>query len=382
MLRIADSFKKSLHITIPLVLAVVIYMFINRFDIISNYVNVLSKALKPFVIGFFIAFLLKAPLNIIENKLYRKLNVSNGIKRTLAVLTVYGLVIIIIVLIVMLILPQIVYSVKSFATNAPQSIDKFTVFLKEQENTHPEFYKWLESIQIDYETIITWLKDTASNILPHILQFTTSLTTGLYNLIMGIIASIYMLATKERFSRQSKKIIYSILDIDVAEKIVGIFTFMNKTFTRYLIGVIIDSSILGCICALFMTIFRMPYVPLISFIIGCTNIIPVFGPFIGAIPGIIIIATVNPITAFWFAVLMLCLQQIDGNILYPRVLGDSIGISPFWVLFSVVTFGSVFGFSGMLLGVPTFTVIYRLTKEFVNNRLKRKNVDLTTIYKS
>lgn len=379
MENINNKFKKSLHITIPLILAVLIYMVIEHFDVVAKYIDIVNLATKPFIIGFFIAFLFCSPINFVEDKLLNKLRMSFNLKRTMSILIVYVFVILVVTLSCMLILPQIILSIKQFAHTAPNSIDKFLEFLKQQEQKYPDVYNYLESIEVDYETIMQWIKDLVINTLPHIVEFTTSITKGLYNVLMGLIASIYMLAKKEKFAEQGKKIIYAILDSKVAKKIIKTSRYSFNVFTRFLIGKLIDSIIIGILCAILMSIFKMPYVILISFIIGVTNIIPFFGPFIGAIPGIIIIFTVNPVTALWFAVLILALQQFDGNILGPKILGDSTGISAFWVFFAIIIFGNFFGFMGMLLGVPAFAVIYSLIKEYVNYRLKLKNIDASSI---
>jgi len=372
---IRQAFKKSLHITVPLILAVFTYMFVNYFSVISKYIHIVNSAMKPFIIGFFIAFLLCAPLNFFEKKYIDKLNITSGKRRALSIITVYTLTISAIVIILMLILPQIVESIRYFAQTAPDGLDKFILFVQEQGLKFPELYSSLQTIKIDYEVIMTWVKDTISNVVPHLLEMTGDITKGVYNILIGIIASIYMLATKEKFAYQARQVIFAILDGKVAKKVIEVGRYSSEIFTRFLIGKIIDSIIIGILCAILMTIFKMPYTILISFIIGVTNIIPFFGPFIGAIPGVIIILTVDPITACWFALLILGLQQFDGNILGPKILGDSTGLSSFWVFFAIIIFGNFYGFLGMLLGVPVFAVMYRLINEFVGYRLSQKNID-------
>ena len=214
--------------------------------------------------------------------------------------------------------------------------------------------------------------------LPLVFNVTKNLTTGLTNLVLGIIISVYFLVGKERFFAQIKKFLYALLPKDLVGRLIDITHTSNRIFSGFISGKILDSLIIGILCFVGMSIFRMPMAMLVSVIVGVTNIIPYFGPFIGAIPSALIVFLVDPIKALWFVVFVVCLQQFDGNILGPRILGDSIGMPAFWVVFSILLFGGYLGVLGMFIGVPTFAVIYSIFKLWTEGRLSRKNLPVDT----
>ncbi len=212
--------------------------------------------------------------------------------------------------------------------------------------------------------------------VPQILDATMALGSGLMNSIMAIIISIYMLMSKDTLARQAKKGLYALLDKDKADHVVEFASRSQRVFVGFINGKILDSAIIGFICYCFMYIFGFEYYSLISVVVGITNVIPFFGPFIGAIPSIVILLTVDPWQALWFAVWILALQQFDGNILGPRILGNSTGLSPMWVLLAIVIGGGMFGFTGMLVGVPTFAVLYSLVSDYFEKKLDEKGIDM------
>ena len=206
----------------------------------------------------------------------------------------------------------------------------------------------------------------------------TSTAAGLWNVVLGIIISIYILIDKEKFCALAKKISYAILPQRAADKTIEITHRSSDTFGKFLSGKILDSLIIGILTFVVLTIFKMPYTLLVSVIVGITNIIPFFGPFIGAIPSVIIILFVSPVKALWFLLIILVIQQIDGNIIGPKILGDSIGISAFWILFSILVAGKFLGLVGMVIGVPLFAVIYSIIKEVVESQLDKKGMKTKT----
>ena len=195
-----------------------------------------------------------------------------------------------------------------------------------------------------------------------------NLTTGITNFVLAIIISIYMLFDKEKFIKSIKTVLGAMMKESRKNAVVNIFADVNRIFSKFLIGKIIDSLIIGVLCTIGMVIFRLPFAPLVGFIVGVTNVIPYFGPFIGGAIGALIILVVNPVQMLWFLVFVLVLQQFDGNILGPKILGESIGISAFWIIFAIIIGGGLFGIVGMIVGVPVFAFIYA----FVRSLVKRK----------
>ena len=225
------------------------------------------------------------------------------------------------------------------------------------------------------------MKFVNTNLLPHINEVlkTVSLSVigvfkALWNLIIGFIISIYLLGSKEKFAGQAKKIVYAVFDRKAGNELVANFRFIHSTFIGFIGGKIIDSIIIGIICFVCTSIIGTPYSILVSVIIGVTNVIPFFGPWIGGIPSALLVLMVDPRQALYFGILIIFIQQFDGNILGPKILGDSTGLSSFWVIFSITIFGGFFGVLGMIVGVPIFAVFYAGVKSLVNRHLQKRNL--------
>ena len=215
----------------------------------------------------------------------------------------------------------------------------------------------------------TFLQNLASTLAPSVFDITRNVTTTLINLGMGIVVSVYLIGCKDKLIFQSKKLCYAYVPQKAVPKVMEIADLSNNIFGKFVYGKILDSMIVGVLCFIGMSILNIEYALLISVIIGITNIIPVFGPFLGAIPSIFILLMIDPFQAIWFTIFILALQQLDGNVIGPKILGNSIGISGFWIMASVIVGGGLFGFLGMLLAVPVFATFYVLFSRMVNNRL-------------
>ena len=226
--------------------------------------------------------------------------------------------------------------------------------------------------------ITNWVLQLVTNLLPIIGGIVMAFASSVWNIILGIIISVYLLVDKEKFFALGKKVVVALFNDKHANIILNLANRTNLTFGKFIGGKIIDSAIIGVLTFIILTIFKMPYSLLISVIIGITNIIPFFGPFIGAIPSAIIILFISPIKAVWFGVIILVIQQIDGNIIGPKILGDSIGISAFWILFAILVAGKLFGLVGMIIGVPMFALIYSIVKDVIEIRLSKKGLPTDT----
>ena len=234
------------------------------------------------------------------------------------------------------------------------------------------------------EKLISWTNSTA-DLIPNIERVVTGLYTGVINVIawlknvlIGVIVMLYLLNMKELLCAQAKKIVYGVFPVTVANNVIERFRFIHQVFGGFIIGKLIDSLIIGILTFMVMSFLQMPYTLLISVIIGVTNVIPFFGPFIGAIPSALLLLLVSPKQCIWFLVMILVIQQFDGNILGPKILGNTTGLSSFWVLFSILFFGGLLGPLGMIIGVPLFAVIYRLAADFIERNLKRKKLSEKT----
>ena len=246
-------------------------------------------------------------------------------------------------------------------------------------------------VAVAMEDLYAMLANFITNgLLPNIETIITGLTTSVisvvgaaFDLLIGLCAAIYMLASRDIFLAQSKKIVVALCKERTADNILRLGRRIHKVFSGFIIGKILDSLIIGVLCYLGMLILKLPHPALVATVVGVTNVIPFFGPFIGAIPSAFLILLVNPLQAVYFCLFVLALQQLDGNVIGPRILGDTIGISGFWVLVSITVAGGLFGFAGMVLGVPVFAVLYMLVTEFVNSKLKTKGKTTdTTVYQT
>ena len=234
------------------------------------------------------------------------------------------------------------------------------------------------------DMLMDWLRTDlmakANELMSNLTVGVLNIVSEIFNAVIGLIVSIYILFSKETFVRQSKKCVYAVLSARHANMVLHLTTKSNDIFGGFIIGKLIDSAIIGVLCFIGLTILKMPYVMLVSVIVGVTNVIPFFGPYIGAVPSTILIMLANPIQGVYFVIFVLLLQQFDGNILGPKILGNSTGLSAFWVIVAILLGGGLFGFVGMVMGVPTFAVLYYIVQMLMNSHLERKNLPTGSEY--
>ena len=282
-----------------------------------------------------------------------------------------------------LILPQLYSSLETIVNNSNTYINSASAWLQKVLEDMPEIEQYATEVFASVNTsLMDWIQTT---LLPELGSFVTSvsaglyyLLTGIYNLLIGIIVSVYILSDLEGFGASAKKMLYCLFSVENAQKIRRGLAFTDKTFVGFINGKLLDSAIIGLICYIGCAIMDMPYALLVSTIVGVTNVIPFFGPFIGAIPSGLIILMMDPWKCLIFLVFILVLQQVDGNIIGPKILGTSIGINGFWVLFSIILGAGLFGFWGMLLGVPVFVVIHALVSILMERKLKSSDLPWET----
>ena len=369
--------------------ALLFYFGVRSISVFRAAVAKLVGILAPFIWGLVICYLISPLMGGLEKhlflplsrRLYRKNKKNDGRKFARAMSVLFSEIILILVLmaLVYLILPQLLSSIQTLISNSGTYADNVTNWLDGLFKDYPELDNYLENIFGNFNTNVgNWLE---TKVLPQLGNVLTSVTSGVYgvaksvyNLIIGIIVSIYLLGDKEGYLASLKRLSYSVFSVETADRIRVGLDFVDKTFMGFLNGKLLDSLIIGIICYIVCTLLEMPYTLLVSMMVGVTNIIPFFGPLIGAIPSALIILMVNPTKCLIFVIFVIILQQIDGNIIGPRILGNSTGITGFWVMFSIILGGGLFGFWGLLLGVPVFVVIYTVANKLVVRKLQRSDL--------
>lgn len=375
------------YTTISVYSFIVICCSIIFFRILSetgSFINKLTEIigiLQPFTIGFVIAYLLNFILIFIENnmdKIDSLKNLKHSSKRGISIMLTYIFAIFMIYVFIQFVLPQLIDSVSGLVNDIPTYVNNASNLLNDIIKNTDLDSEYLDLALTKWNEFVNYVIKIATNFLPVLGNTVMTVAASIWNIVIGLIVSIYLLIDKEKFCALSKKITYAIFNREHAEIAVELAHRTNDTFGKFLSGKILDSAIIGVLTFLLLTIFNMPYKLLISVIIGITNIIPFFGPFFGAIPSAIIILFVDPGKVLWFLLLIFIIQQLDGNIIGPKILGDSIGISAFWILFSLLVTGKFLGIVGMIIGVPLFAIIYSIIKDVVEIKLSRKGLPVET----
>lgn len=361
-----------------LALASVFFFLLFRIDSLAGAVNRVMGILRPFVYGGVLAYILRTPCNFYERGLVRVLPKKlEKLAQTLAIVLTLASGVLVIYLLLCMILPQMMDSIFSIAAVTPDAAARALAWVETRLADAPEIEQYLETaIESVSQFLQNWIKSellpTLQGMVGGVVGTVTSVVTTLMNILIGLIVCVYALASRKTFARHGRAVICSIFKPKWAEHILEEIYFADRMFIGFFNGKILDSAIVGVLCYIFSLIFGFPNAMLISVIIGVTNIIPCFGPFIGAVPSALLILMIDPIKCLWFLLFILLLQQFDGNILGPRLLAGSIGLSGFWVLFSITLFGGLFGFVGILTGVPIFAVIYDIIRKLVVYGLEKR----------
>lgn len=369
-------------------LSLILFFLLYRIQGIGDAIQNLADILAPFVYGSVVAYLLRPLCNLYERFLVdclpkRMKKMANGLAVGLSLFT--G--ILVVYMLIIMIAPQLYHSVLSLWNSLPDKVNQFLVwaratFGEDEELLHlfndaynalySELDKWAENTLVPYVTNI--VSGVGSSVIK-ILLF-------LYNLLIGLIVSCYLLASRKKFARQGVLLVRSSLKPHWADLVLDEIAFIDRMFGGFIDGKLVDSAIMGLLCYVGCLIFKFPNPLLISAIVGITNIIPFFGPFIGGIPSTLLIMIEDPIKGLWFALFVLALQQLDGNVIGPAILGDRTGLSSFWVLFSIILFGDLWGIFGMVVAVPLFAVFYDTVKKLVRRGLfKKEKLELWEQYK-
>lgn len=375
--------KKGLIRTIFLytVAAIAIYWLFHETGTIFGILGYIYRICSPFIAGSVIAFILNVPMRALE-KLLGDIQ-SAAFRRALALLLTIVLISVVIAAVIILLVPQIKETSMTLANELPAFGERAVKWVVDFSDSHPQIVRWLvrnTSVEtLDMATVIqeaaTIIGDTTTKILNSTVNAVGSITSGIINAVIAVFFAIYALIRKDMLVHQCKKLLYSFLPERVCDQIVRIMRLTNSTFSNFISGQCLEALNLGLMFALVMLIFRMPYVPLVSVLVAVTALVPIVGAFVGCVMGAIFILVDNPMQALWFVVLFLVLQQIEDNLIYPRVVGNSIGLPTMWVLVAVTVGGSTMGVFGMLFMIPFFSVIYTLLREITGKRLEKKGID-------
>ena len=369
---------------------VLFYFSIDYMGDLVKAIRSLMGILSPFIWGLVISYLLVPSMMMYERKLFRplvasikkrrpKVKLSKKLPRVLALILAEIVMLLLIAALIYLIVPQVYDSISAIITNSPAYFESASKAIDNLLHDFPEIEMYATKVFGNItETLTKWATNT---LLPSMENIVTNITTGVfsvvkavYNIVIGMIVSIYILYNKEPFIAHYRKALYCLFKPENARKISSALRFADRTFMGFIVGKLLDSAIIGMICYVGCVVMRMPYDLLISVIIGVTNIIPIFGPFLGAIPSAFLILLVSPKQCLYFILFIIALQQFDGNILGPKILGKSTGISSFWVIVAIVVGGGFGGVLGMFLGVPIFACISSLVNWFTNRSLTKKGV--------
>lgn len=365
---------KKLFRDILLIVGFVILLVtvVVKIDGILGWIGKFLALLGPFLIGFGIAFVLDRPVAFftrVYKKIIRRETLRRRLSRGLSILTTYLLVVVVLVLAGVFMVPQLVHSISTligYMGRLQELVDQLTT--------------WLSIEPIDISSLSIFLKELIDNpigiigdIFPYVFDFTSNLIGFVTNGVLSVVTSIYLLADKERLLLRCRKISYTLLPYRHAKRLGERMHLIGDTFERFIGGQFTEAVILGVLCFFGMLIFQFDYALLISVIVASFNMIPYIGAWVGSVPAVfILLMTDKPLNALWFVIFLVILQQVESNLIYPKVVGESVGLPALWVLLSVVVFGGLFGFVGMLVAVPTMSVIYRMLREYTGKRLRKK----------
>lgn len=356
------------------ILVVAFYTFINNVEPLYGVLRAIFVALSPFIYGIGIAFLLNPLRKIIEYSWLEKTKLKPRTKKVIASFGALLIGIIMLFIFFSILIPQMISSIQTFLSSFEGYVDTAHNFFESNNFFSDDLLKTLNPV---IDKGVSMLGDWVSNIassLNAILMYSVIFAKGVMDFLIGMIIALYILLDEPNLKRQIKKVLYALLPEKMTKGILRTTRLTINTFNSFVAGKAVDSLIIGILCYIILSFMKMPYTPLISVVVGVTNMIPVFGPFLGAIPSILILLLVDPFKALEFSIFILILQQVDGNIIGPRILGGAVGLPTLYVMFAIIIGGALFGIIGMFIGVPVFSVIFVLVSEFIHRQLDKKNI--------
>ena len=356
------------------ILVVAFYTLINNVEPLYGVFHAIFVALSPFIYGLAIAFLLNPLRKIIEYSWLGKTSLKQRTKKIIASFGALFIGMIMLFVFFSILIPQMISSIQTFLSSFEGYVDTVRNFFESNNFLSEDLLKTLNPVIDKGASMLgDWVSNLASS-LNAILMYSVIFAKGVMNFLIGMIIALYILLDEPKLKRQTKKVLYALLPEKTTEKIIKISRLTIITFNSFVAGKAVDSLIIGILCYIILSFMNMPYTPLISVLVGVTNMIPVFGPFLGAVPSILILLLVDPFRPLEFAIFILILQQVDGNIIGPRILGGAVGLPTLYVMFAIIIGGALFGIFGMFIGVPVFSVIFVLVRDFIHQQLEKKKI--------
>ena len=362
---------------------IILYWGLEHLEVIGGVIGKGISILSPFLIGGAVAFVLRRPLARIEEYVLKlaknkRLSFLNRVSRILSIVLTYLLFVAVMILVIFLVVPEFIRALMILVDNVEQFVKQLQRNPQEWGFVSEQLVQWIGNLQLDWNQIgndvKNWVISGAGSVLGGTVSVVSSVVSAVTTTLMALIFSVYLLLQKETLARQSKKLIYAILPQKRAESLLEILAMTADTFSNFFSGQILEAIILGAMFFVTMTLLGFPYALVISVLIGVLALIPSFGAFIGCAVGAFLILMVDPMQALWFVAVFLVLQQIEGNLIYPKVVGNSVGLPSIWVLLAVTVGGNVMGVLGMILFIPISSVIYKLLSRWTNKRLKEKHL--------
>ncbi len=378
----------AIYALLVLAAAIVFYEVFRNLGVVGAFFSRVAGYVQPVVNGVVFAFLLNPLLRAVEERIVTKKPLPPKVKRGLSLAVTYLIAVVLVGVFCAIVIPQVFASISSLGNN-------LSVYFKRIDELYYRLVEWTRDLSDEsaFEAyvadILLQLTQSAqmgverlfeygTQMVLGILSATQRVTAAVLNLVLGLIVSVYILTDREKLFAQLKKTLRAFTGERVYNLLLGVARDSNQIISGFVVGKVIDSTIIGILCFIGVSILRLPYAALISLIVGITNVIPYFGPIVGAIPGVLILAVQSPAQALWFLIFILLLQQFDGNILGPKILGDSIGLSPLWIIFSIMLFSGLLGIPGMFIGVPLFAILFNLVRQLIRFLLERKGQPAAT----
>ena len=363
------------------ILCIVVYWLLHETDRVKAVYGFLKGIFSPFLVGAGLAFVLNVPMRGIESWL-KGIKIK-PLRRAIAVVLTFVAILLVIFVVVQLLIPQIHETVQTLVERLPAFFTGLYEKVKEFLADNPEMLVWLEeNTELEnmnlsglVEKAAAVLGDGITTVVNGAFTAIGTLSSGIFNAVISLVFGLYCLFRKEILARQGRRLLYAFLPEKFCDHSVRVLRLTNATFSNFISGQCLEAVILGCLFAIFMLIFRMPYIPLVSVLIAVTALVPIVGAFAGCILGAFFILVNDPMQAVWFVVMFLALQQFEGNVIYPRVVGSSVGLPGMWVLLAVSVGGELMGVAGMLIMIPLFSVMYALLRELTDSRLAQRNID-------
>lgn len=373
-----QTIKDMKNYIVLVLIAIIAYWSLFNIDKFIDLFKTMYTVFEPFIIGGIIAFILNIPATKIENylKKHSKKITNKSLIRIISIVLSLVILLLIIIFIAFLLIPELIENIELLMNNIPGLIDKIEVFIIDLLDKYPDIQKEIQEMFSESGNVSNIISNILNYIVNGAVGFISNLVSSFILIFTAIIFSIYILTQKEYLVRSTKKVIYAITSKETAKKIINIGTLTNKTFTKFISGQCVDAVILGCLMFVAFTIFRFPYALIISILTGITALIPIFGALIAMIIGAVLIAINSLTQTLVFIIVFLIIQQIEGNLIYPKVVGKSVGLSPMWTLLAITVGGNMFGIPGMLLGLPLASVVYAILKNLINDKLSKKQIDI------